>query len=233
MIRIYVVRRCKKIDNARFTYLKSIFSKKELSLLPKFGTKNYSESFLSKALLKYFLSGLINIPPRKIIISKTKKGKPIIDKPILHNFDVSLSHSNGTIAVAINTDGRIGVDVEIIKQIDLDLILSFFPQKLKEHISNLTVLREKRTQLYKIWTLTESYFKAIGSGLGNNFPEIKMTTHNRYVTFVKKSNPKGKFYFSSYMRNNFIISICSSTRIPYKYLDKNLIIIEEEKELLL
>jgi len=95
-------------------------------------------------------------------ICDNKYGKPYLpDFPKIH---FSLSHS-GEMAMAAFADMEIGCDVEYQKRANEKLAKRFFcPEEyawMKESGDEL----EQKERFYRLWTLKESFVKAIGLGL--------------------------------------------------------------------
>ncbi|MDF9507965.1 4'-phosphopantetheinyl transferase family protein, partial [Bacillus cereus] len=61
-----------------------------------------------------------------------------------------------------------GIDIEQIRPIKLKDILKVFSEKEIEDL-NLKTLADKYNYFYDLWTLKESYIKAIGTGFGTPF----------------------------------------------------------------
>jgi len=86
--------------------------------------------------------------------------RPECDPPL----DVSLSHSGGWIAVAAGERGRVGIDVETLREVS--------PSLARRCLSTpeLTWLEEdpglRSLRFLRLWTAKESYLKATGVGLG-------------------------------------------------------------------
>ncbi|MDY0322925.1 MAG: 4'-phosphopantetheinyl transferase superfamily protein [Candidatus Carbobacillus sp.] len=84
------------------------------------------------------------------------KGNPSVE--------FNLSHSGGWVACATDVH-PVGIDVEQVLPIDYEEIaMRFFSQQEYDDLMRLTA-RERPTGFYRLWTLKESYIKAIGKGL--------------------------------------------------------------------
>ncbi|MCR5576446.1 MAG: 4'-phosphopantetheinyl transferase superfamily protein [Oscillospiraceae bacterium] len=90
-----------------------------------------------------------------------EQGKPYLpDRPGVH---FSLSHSGEHVLCAL-ADAEIGCDVESLRKVDLALAPRFFhPEEAAWLLSLLQ--REQKAAFLRLWTLKESYIKALGLGL--------------------------------------------------------------------
>ena len=87
-----------------------------------------------------------------------KDGKPYIkDNPIYFN----ISHSNDFVVVVISNK-EIGIDIEKIRDTNINIINQFCTDKEKEYILNSSNIYKS---LFNIYTLKEAYIKMKGTNL--------------------------------------------------------------------
>lgn len=93
-------------------------------------------------------------------IQYTKFGRPYFNT--LRNFDFNISHSENMVACAITNEGRIGIDIEKRKSIDIIDFEDQFSDAEWIHIKN-----EKFPYytFYDCWTKKEAILKADGRGM--------------------------------------------------------------------
>jgi 4'-phosphopantetheinyl transferase len=88
-------------------------------------------------------------------------GKPQLAQPAGFHFNVS--HS-GDWVVCAASEVPVGVDIEQINPIDLEVSRRFFSPL--EHAQLMELPEERRLErFYELWTLKESFVKAVGMGL--------------------------------------------------------------------
>ncbi|WP_461453038.1 4'-phosphopantetheinyl transferase family protein [Mucilaginibacter sp.] len=76
-------------------------------------------------------------------------------------FDFNISHS-GNLVICCGTDkGKIGIDIELFKPIDLANYTNYFTQNEWEHINSSS---DPISEFYYYWTRKEAVLKAIGTG---------------------------------------------------------------------
>ena len=92
----------------------------------------------------------------------TEQGKPFLrNEPGIF---FSLSHS-GTKAIACFSDVELGCDIEMVRDIDLEIAKRFFHENEYAEIWKAAAQDEKTEMFFRLWTLKESYIKATGQGL--------------------------------------------------------------------
>ncbi len=130
---------------------------------------------LSRAILKDILGRYLSIKPAGVSILNDEYGKPFIDHTLNpDNITFNLSHSGNMILYAVSRNRNVGIDVELIKEIDSidDLIKQNFSQDETGTLLQLTG-RDKTDAFYSCWTRKEAYVKAMGKGL--SYPLDKFT----------------------------------------------------------
>ena len=119
------------------------------------------------ALLRLALSRTAPIDPAQWLFVADANGKPMVAGPT-HGAAVaiSLSHTRGIVACGIGSGIAVGVDVERIRQIDrsVELAREFFSPREVNALERLDSGSRCRRFL-ELWTLKESYAKAVGLGL--------------------------------------------------------------------
>lgn len=95
----------------------------------------------------------------EIAFSKNEYGKPSLDNSNVFHFN--LSHSGNWVVCAVD-EQPVGIDVEEISPIDLDISKNYFSKG--EH-SDLLSKPDKIAYFFTLWTLKESYIKIVGKGL--------------------------------------------------------------------
>ncbi len=107
-------------------------------------------------------------------------GRPYLNR----NVDFNIAHSGEYAICAITNAGRVGVDIEKIKTIDL----SDFEQSMTaEQWKNIQAAANRHKTFYQYWTIKESALKADGRGL--SFPLSEISTNGG------KAKLNGSFWY--------------------------------------
>lgn len=85
-------------------------------------------------------------------------------KPFLKDVFFSISHSDTKVVCAITSEGEIGIDIEKIKQVELESFKAFFTEKEWAEINSASSPLDK---FYWFWTRKESIVKALGVTLSH------------------------------------------------------------------
>jgi 4'-phosphopantetheinyl transferase len=116
---------------------------------------------LGDLLVRHYLINRFGYDNREIVFAENEFGKPYL--PNLPLIEFNLSHSGDWITAAFS-ESAVGIDVQEIKKIDLDIARRFFS---KAEYSDLIKFSGEQCYhyFYSLWTLKESYIKACGKGL--------------------------------------------------------------------
>ncbi|MBN2322262.1 MAG: 4'-phosphopantetheinyl transferase superfamily protein [Spirochaetes bacterium] len=118
------------------------------------------------------------------------------------------SAHSGRWAVCAFDYGPIGIDIERIRTIDFDIRdLRFSEEEYKDLMENNE--NERTSLLYDLWTLKESYVKAVGKGLSIPFDSftIRMEPGG---TFIKNGKDRDTYRFRQYRIDpGYSLSVCA------------------------
>ena len=157
-------------------------------------------SVLSEVLLKYALQKDGVIFPKEVLADKN--GKPYID-----GIFFNISHSNEYVAVAIS-DKEVGCDIEKITDINSDIAKRYFSPKEYEKIIACESEEEKKILFFRLWTLKESFLKAIGLGL--NQPLNSFTINfEKEITVTQNITEKDYSFYEYNGIKDYSLSICT------------------------
>ncbi|HEY0827258.1 MAG TPA: 4'-phosphopantetheinyl transferase superfamily protein [Bacilli bacterium] len=104
----------------------------------------------------------------------------------------NLSHSGDWIVCAVSSN-PIGIDVEKINVVDLSIANRFFSKEEQTALFSRSE-EEKLPYFYELWTLKESYIKAIGKGLSEPLNQFTIHTDSNGIKLVTdRSNTNWQF----------------------------------------
>lgn len=133
---------------------------------------------LGRMLLKKAL-GHFNFPKNVLAqIQYSTQGRPFIEETI----DFNLSHSGEFVVCAISKGTRLGIDIELIRPMDLSEYQSAFRviEWNKIHQNSDPILA-----FYQSWTIKEAAIKAHGEGLGISLDQVAI--HPNKVILEQKA----------------------------------------------
>jgi len=163
MIELYAIENSDALDDELFSSLFQCISKERQERARRFlRREDGCRGIIGEALARYCLGKRENINPMSIIFKSGEHGKPYCELP--GNTQFSISHSGTWVVCAIG-DTPIGIDVERIHGVHKDIAKRFFSSAEFAGIFGLATEEARQERFFDIWTLKESYIKAIGHGL--------------------------------------------------------------------
>ncbi|MBC9783074.1 4'-phosphopantetheinyl transferase superfamily protein [Heliobacterium chlorum] len=135
----------------------------------------------------------------------TTYNKPFLVDP--SNVSFNVSHSGNWVVCAIS-DELVGIDIEHIRPIDLDIAKNFFSKEEYCQLLNQAVDHRLR-YFYLLWTLKESYIKADGRGLVIPLDSFSMDIRNDRISVITDNALQSCFFTHFDIDKDHIVSVCS------------------------
>ena len=145
---------------------------------------------------------------RAIRLHRGIGGKPEVAGGGAH---FNVAHSLDRVVCAIS-DMPIGVDVETVRPIEPDIAGRFFAAG--ECADILSVPESERSRrFFQIWTLKESYLKAVGAGLGMPLNSFAMEIQGDKITIRAAGSDAAAYGFRSWLWDDaYWIGVCALER---------------------
>ena len=140
----------------------------------------------------------IGIGDREIRIGDN--GKPYLASSAVF---FNLSHS-GERAMCAVSDMEVGCDVQKIGEANLKIAGRFFSPSERQLLNSIEDESEKIKMFYRLWTLKESYVKALGTGLKTPLGSFSVTTGE---------NVNGYHFKEYYTSDGYVYAVCGKS--PY------------------
>lgn len=148
---------------------------------------------------------------REAVVSYRENGKPYLPRfPHIH---FNLSHS-GNKALAVFAGVETGCDIEPFQKADLDLAKRFFTRKEYDFIVGQQGSTRQDEAFTRLWTLKESFLKAVGTGLMLSLDafEITISSEGKIVLCRKNNEARalcpGEFEFREYRLGEYCAAVC-------------------------
>lgn len=153
----------------------SLLDETERSANMRFATVSLRARHASAhSLLRRALGQTLDCDPSSLVFENGKNGRPRLSQNS-GQFDFNLSHSGPYVACAVVTSGRVGIDVEAMKeQMDYVRILGHAASPAEQSWLVDKTPDEARLSFYRLWVLKEAYAKARGDGLSLPFSKITL-----------------------------------------------------------
>jgi 4'-phosphopantetheinyl transferase len=146
----------------------TLLSDDERARHARFRFERDQHSYLAAhALTRSVLAALAGVQPRELCFEAGEYGRPELSVPQLTPaLRFNLSHTAGLVACAVTLDEAVGIDVErMSRRVEIDqLARSVFSDAERAELAELAG-EAKRLRFFQLWTLKESYIKAVGRGL--------------------------------------------------------------------
>lgn len=124
-------------------------------------SKDRDSMLVGDVLARYAINRVFGVNLRDIYFHIGEYGKPeITDYPGVF---FNISHSGDFVACAVH-DQPIGIDIQIIKNINYGRIAKRAYTKIEQELLFSVPVDSRLNQFYKIWTQKESYLKYLGIG---------------------------------------------------------------------
>lgn len=154
-------------------------------------------------MIRYFLCHQLSYKNEEISFYQNRQGKPFIQNAPIH---FNLSHS-GDFVVCATSAQEIGVDIEQIRPIDLQLAKRYFhPNEYRD-----LFLQEEKQRLdyfFSLWTLKESYLKWRGSEMTTPLDSFSFHIENGHISMTDSAQ-KHKPQFKQFPLLGYKLSLCT------------------------
>ncbi|SEG50129.1 4'-phosphopantetheinyl transferase superfamily protein [Paenibacillus sp. UNC499MF] len=132
-------------------------------------------------------------------------GKPHLTAPRT-GVHYNVTHSGCWVAAAV-AEAEVGIDVEQIHQVDLDIAERFFSAAEKQDLFSLPP-EERLDYFFDLWTLKESYIKAVGKGLSIPLDSFSIRRRGKGMFGLE---PQPTHVFRQYeIDGPYKLSVCST-----------------------
>ena len=203
---IHIVKVPEKIEQHTFDRMLDEVSDDTCVAVKKFRKIRDAQNTLTgEVLVRWLVSKHTGLHNGDIHIARNSFGKPFVSG--LYNFYYNVSHSGCWVACAVDSS-EVGVDVEEIKEIDFAVAHSVFSTAEYHDLMD----REESKRLpyfYELWTLKESYVKAIGKGLSEPLPSFSMQLHNQDIYCTASSTQVPLFFQKWDFLCGYKLAVCS------------------------
>ncbi|MFN8135856.1 MAG: 4'-phosphopantetheinyl transferase superfamily protein [Bacteroidales bacterium] len=185
-----------------------------LQYLPEAGRKRVSnrQNLTSKLhtvagelLARYSVGQYLGHAKPEIELEFGEKGKPRIANLI--NVHFNISHSGNYVVCAVSGQ-ELGIDVERVRKVNLRIAERFFSQP---EIDDLMALEEDERMQYFItlWTIKESYLKAIGRGLTQHLNSFTIRKNGNAYLLTGNQEAEGYGIEAFSIAPDYSLAICS------------------------
>ena len=172
--------------------------------------EDVQRSLIGDIVIRYLLCKRLKIENNKIVFGVNAYGKPYLMNYTDIHFNIS--HSGKWVVGCVDIF-PVGIDIEQIKPTDLKIADRFFSKlEYKWLVSNNFL--EKESYFYALWTLKESYIKAVGKGLSIPLDSFSIIFKENDIAVYPKLDMED-YYFKQYNIDvSYMMAVCSCHKIP-------------------
>ena len=146
-------------------------------------------------LTRYILIRYLGFKNDAISFIYSSYGKPFIDG--LKDVHFNISHSGEWVVCAID-EKPVGIDIEYIAPVNLEIAETYFSNSEKEQLFALKQ-SEQLHFFYELWTFKESYLKLIGEGLSAPLDSFSISIdQGKNVVLKSSTEAPATFFFKQY-----------------------------------
>lgn len=183
------------------------WSSREINFLPEFRREKglryrFSKDRVRSVVAFCLLSSMLGFVPQSFVYNENEK--PFLEEgvPLF-----SITHSDNCVAVAISKFD-VGIDSEALRKCPKEVMTNVFTKK---EISMIENSQDEDNTFFKIWTLKESYIKALGRGFSFPLKDVEFLIENEMILCSDSS-----FTFSTFSVGNSQLSVCGSEKFSLK-----------------
>lgn len=160
------------------------------------------------------------VDPKSICFATEAYGKPYVTAPAEAKRPFNIAHTDGLVMCGIGSEAHelVGIDVERLdRRTDPSLADRYFSQPEVRYLNKLSRDHQRRVAFLRIWTLKESFIKAIGTGLQTPLADFAFEEIDTDSPRIKMLNPELEReqiwkFFSIQPRPGFIGAIAVASK---------------------
>jgi 4'-phosphopantetheinyl transferase len=165
---------------------------------------------LADILVRSAVANELKVSNKAIEFNANKYGKPVLKRDCDLHFNVS--HSEDWIVCAVD-DEPIGIDIEKIRPVELEFAAQFFSEEEYKILMSKS-LEDQQHFFFDLWTLKESYVKAVGRGLSMPLNSFTVSFLEKGEITVKSGNKLANWALKQYnLDPEYRMSVCAAHKI--------------------
>jgi len=204
------------------TTCQSWLSEEELERAARFRKwTNRNQHIIGRGMARRLLADE-GFPPQEIRFAEEAYGKPYVTSPAAAKRPFNVAHTDGLVVCGLSDhpDQLLGVDVErLCRRTDPGLAERYFAPPEVEILKRCPREEDRQEMFLRIWTLKESYIKAIGTGLRTPLADFAFEQLDLPQPRIRLLNPAlhdgmSWHFFSLRPRPGFVGAVAVATPQP-------------------
>jgi 4'-phosphopantetheinyl transferase len=208
MCEIFGVKRKTSISPQLFASLLSVIGAARRERILRFRKREDAErALIADVLIRAIICRKLHLTNQHIVFDSNRHGKPFLQHH--SDFHFNLSHAGEWVVCAVGSK-PVGIDVEYIRPVSLTLAKRFFSDEEYRAIMEKEV-SSRLPFFFELWTLKESYIKALGRGLSLSLASFTISTGETGIGCTTGLNA-GKWFFKQYDAGpGYKCAVCSAS----------------------
>ncbi|AJY77850.1 hypothetical protein VN24_19055 [Paenibacillus beijingensis] len=170
-------------------------------------------SLTAELLIRVLIVKQKSLRNTEIFFDTNPFGKPSLKGYLL---EFNLSHSGDWVVCAIG-NSPVGIDIEEIKSIDIELAKYIFSNQEYSHFIEKKE-DERQSYFFELWTLKESYIKAVGSGLSFPLHLFSFTKSGNKIIFQSNYTSREVYFRQFHIDLNYKLAVCNTRNLFPEYI---------------
>lgn len=206
MVEVYAARASKAYEVFYFDKVYPFLNTRRKNRIDSFlHVEDALRSIAGEWLTRLVLSEKLQVNFSEILIENDKNEKPFYSSASGIHFNIS--HSGDWSVCAVSAF-PVGIDIEIVQPIDLSIVKDCFTENEFETMTGFADKTEQLDYFYTIWTIKESYLKAIGSGFSKS-PDSFGAELNNHQVLLNGDAERGYCFRQYNFDNGYRLCVCS------------------------
>ena len=166
-------------------------------------------SIIGELLARNVISERLGVAKEQIEFEEGEHGKPALRT--FRDIYFNISHS-GEWVVAAFSDSTVGVDIQQMELRSLDVARRFFTNEEYELIL-AEPAQDRLSFFYELWTLKESYLKALGHGLTGSLRSFTMK-RDQQGFYAESKGKRLPVFFKQYdLDDRYKLAVCAGESV--------------------
>lgn len=220
-MKIFALNDLESMDNLIFKKLLTNISNEKQARIKKFTRPDDAKrTLLADILVRSAVASELKVSNKTIEFNANKYGKPLLKGKFGLHFNVS--HS-GDWVVCVVDDEPVGIDIEKIKPVELEIAARFFSDDEYKMLMAKSP-KDRQDFFFDLWTLKESYIKAVGEGLSLPLKSFTISFLEKDEITVKSGNKLTNWTLKQYYLDpEYKLSVCAVHKaFPFNVVIKKL-----------
>ena len=208
-MKVYGAKITENISHLHFNRLCSFLSPERQVRIGKYVRREDScRSLLAELMIRQIIRDKLSLPDEEIAFGVNDFEKPYLIRG--KDFHFNISHSGCWVVCAVDRF-PVGVDIEMIRPVEDEIARRFFSAAEYRDLMEKGVAAGRMHHFFTLWTLKESYLKAVGEGLSRPLESFTIRVGQCKNISLVTGNGSGDWFFKQYdIDENYKMAVCAS-----------------------